>query len=60
MDAQTREAISAAKIVTKGAIRTLRTELQVLADVLERLETLDAQPQEAQRNGSHRSTAAVS
>lgn len=45
MDEETRKALSAARIVTKGAIRTLRTELTVLTDLLEKLESLDAQPE---------------
>jgi hypothetical protein len=59
MNAETRDAISAARIVTRGAIKTLRTELQVLANLLERLDTLDAQPLEAQRNGYDRNRNTV-
>jgi hypothetical protein len=58
MDDETRAAISAAKIVSKGLTRTLRTYLHVVNELEKRLEALDAEPQLGGRaNGDNRSTS---
>jgi Zn-finger domain-containing protein len=50
-----RNSIRASRSMLKAAQRTLRSTLQVLSDLEERMEALEnAQPQqEAQRNGNH-------
>jgi hypothetical protein len=55
VDEETRKALSAARIVTKGLLRTMRTHLQVLNELEKRLDQLDAEPQLGGRaNGSNR------
>jgi chromosome segregation ATPase len=45
-----REAIAATRSQLKAANRTLRATLQLVSDLEERLDRLDAQPEEAQRD----------
>lgn len=58
MEKETREALESARIVTKAAARTIRTLLQVITELQNRLEAEDAWPlEEAERNGdSHGNT----
>jgi ABC-type transporter Mla subunit MlaD len=57
VDGDLLDALAASRGQVKAALRTLRATSQLLADLEERLaETLDAQPEEAQRNGSTQST----
>jgi hypothetical protein len=63
VDEDTRQHLNATRSVVKAAMRANRTALAFLADLDERLgrdlgEPIDAQPEEAQRNGSRSSEPA--
>lgn len=48
--AEIREAIQGTKVVLKGTLKMLRTTSQFLSDLERRLEELDAEPLEAERD----------